>query len=138
MKKLVTNTAAHLEKMLDYYALKNKIISRNIANVATEGYRKQDVIFKDALEGELSRNMKTNDVRHISDPRSQFPSDHKYADFEITEDDNPEKISGINNVDIDKEMADLASNNIKFKFAAKRLNSYYKNLQGVIKGERGG
>lgn len=138
MKKLVTNTAAHLEKMLDYYALKNKIISRNIANVATEGYRKQDVIFKDALEGELSRNMKINDERHIPDPKAQFPYDHKYADFEITEDENPEKISGINNVDIDKEMADLASNNIKFKFAAKRLNSYYKNLQGVIKGERGG
>ncbi len=137
MKKLVTHTAAHLEKMLDYYALKNKVISRNIANVATDGYKRQDVNFKDEFDGELSRNMKTNDPKHIQDPKSQFPVDHKYADFEITEDENPEKISGINNVDIDKEMAELASNNIKFKFAAKRLNSYYKNLQGVIKGERG-
>ncbi|HOP49313.1 MAG TPA: flagellar basal body rod protein FlgB [Ignavibacteriales bacterium] len=138
MKKLVTHTAAHLEKMLDYYALKNKIISRNIANIATEGYQRQDVVFKEVLNSELDRNLKTTNEKHITDPKAQFPTNSKYSDFEITEDENPEKISGINNVDIDQEMADLASNNIKFKFAAKRLNSYYKNLQGVIKGDRGG
>ena len=45
-----------------------------------------------------------------------------------------EFLSGINNVDIDKEMADLAENSIMYKFAAKKLQTYFRTLQEVIKG----
>ncbi len=56
------------------------------------------------------------------------------ADFEVVKDNNPELISGVNNVNIDKEMADLAENTIMYKFAAKKLQSYFRTLQDVIKG----
>ena len=40
--------------------------------------------------------------------------------------------SGVNNVDIDKEMADLAQNQIAFKFALKRLGSGYAKINAAI------
>ena len=38
-----------LEKFIDYCAVKNKVISKNIANIGTENYRRQDVDFKTCL-----------------------------------------------------------------------------------------
>lgn len=139
MKKLVNSNAFQLEKMLDYYTLKNKTLSRNIANIATDGYKRQDVEFKEVFDKNMSEMrstdmIKTTDYRHMDTTPKISDNESKYEDFTITEDENPEKISGINNVDIDREMSELAANNIRFKFAAKRTNAFYKNLQNVIKG----
>ncbi len=41
---------------------------------------------------------------------------------------------GFYNVDIDKEMADLAENYFNFKFATNKISNYYKTIQNVIKG----
>ena len=45
-----------------------------------------------------------------------------------------EMYSGVNNVDIDKEMSDLAENSLSFKFASRRIGDYFKLIQEVIKG----
>jgi flagellar basal-body rod protein FlgB len=44
--------------------------------------------------------------------------------------------SGINNVNIEKEMSDLAENTLRFKFATKKVAEYYKTIQNVL-GEAG-
>ncbi len=108
-----------LERLLDYSALKQKVIGQNIANSETIGYKRRDVEFKKLLnEG----------IQSISG------SKNNHSEFKIVEDESLENLSGINNVDVNKEMADLAQNQIMFKFAAKKLNGYYRNLQNVIRG----
>jgi len=124
------STSKLLEKVLDYTSLKNKVISKNIANANTLNYKRKDVEFNSVLDGERNAIKATN-PKHIG-----FSQNLESAEMRIIEDENAENKSGVNNVDVDKEMAEMAKNSIMFKFASRKMNSYYKTLQSVIKGGR--
>ena len=108
-----------LERLLDYSALKQKVISQNIANAETQGYQRRDVEFNKLLNEGMQK----------------LPNSHlKESEFNIKVDESLENNSGVNNVDVNREMADLAQNTIMFKFAAKKLTGYYQSMQSVIRG----
>lgn len=104
-----------LENLISYSSLKHKVISQNIANSQTMGYQRREVEFNDMLE----KSMQTT-----GDPKENL---------KVVVDEENQNLSGQNNVDVNREMADLAENQIMFKFAAKKLNAYYTVLQHVIK-----
>ncbi|HRI45514.1 MAG: flagellar basal body rod protein FlgB [Ignavibacteriaceae bacterium] len=116
-----------LENYISYCSLKNKVISKNIANIGTEDYNRQDVVFKTLLTENINAPMKVTEGKHIGSPEMG-------KDVDIIVDNTKTEFTGVNNVDIDQEMAELAENQIRFKFATRKLSSYYKNLQAVIKG----
>ena len=116
----------NLEKFIDYCSVKNKVISKNIANIGTENYKRQDVNFKEVLNS--VGEMKATNSKHLKHP--EISQDN----FEISKDKSLENTSGINNVDIDKEMSELATNSIQFRFASRKIGDYYRGLQNVIKG----
>ncbi|MHB1687309.1 MAG: flagellar basal body rod protein FlgB [Ignavibacteriaceae bacterium] len=123
------STIKLLEDFAGYCAVKNKVIAKNIANIGTENYRRQDVVFKDVLNENMNSLLKTSGGKYAEDISSA--STPKY---EIITDNSQDKVSGVNNVDIDKEMADLAENNLNFSFAAKKIGDYYKTIDSVIQG----
>jgi flagellar basal-body rod protein FlgB len=116
-----------LENLINYCSLKNKIISKNIANVGTQNYNREDVEFKSMLI-ELNSSAKVTNEKHIK----TGPAENPY--YEVSKDKEDEMLSGINNVDIDNEMAELAENTLLFKFASRKIGDYYRNIQNVIKG----
>ncbi len=116
----------NLEMFIDYCSVKNKVISKNIANIGTENYKRQDVNFKEVLNS--VGEMKATNSKHLKLP--EINQDN----FEISKDKSLENTSGINNVDIDKEMSELATNSIQFRFASRKIGDYYRGLQNVIKG----
>lgn len=116
----------NLEKFIDYCSVKNKVISKNIANIGTENYKRQDVNFKEVLNS--VGEMKATNSKHLKLPEIN------QENFEISKDKSLENTSGINNVDIDKEMSELATNSIQFRFASRKIGDYYRGLQNVIKG----
>lgn len=122
-----------LEKLLDYSSLKQKVISKNIANVTTVNYKREEVKFDELFSDEVSKNLKTTDSRHIPNPNSSS----SVSEYNVVKDDSTENISGFNNVDINKEMADLAENSIMFKFGSKKVNGYFQNIRNVINGGGG-
>ncbi len=115
-----------LEDFIDYCSLRNKVISKNIANIGTQNYKREDVVFKDLLNDNISL-LKTTEPKHFG--QVNFESENK-----ITVDNSKDMVSGVNNVNIDEEMAELAKNTLQFKLASKKLGDYFKILQGVIKG----
>lgn len=122
------STIKLLEKFIDYCAQRNKIISKNIANIGTENYQRESISFDKILNETLKSNIKVTNKKHIEiDP-------NKFDSFTIEKNNITEYTSGVNNVDIEKEMADLAENTLLFRFASKKIGSYYKGLQNVIKG----
>jgi flagellar basal-body rod protein FlgB len=116
-----------LEKFIDYCSTKNKVISKNIANIGTENYKRQDVDFKSILSENMGQ-MKATNPKHLKLTQGSKPN------FEITKDNSLDNVSGVNNVDIDQEMSELAANSIQFRFASRKIGDYYRNLQNVIKG----
>lgn len=118
-----------LEQSLNYSATKNRAISSNIANVDTPNYKSKDVIFKNALNDAMSSSVaaKRTDERHI--PFNEHNLNHQV----ITKNNTTYNHNG-NNVDVDKEMAELATNQIYYNGLIDRINGKFGSLQTVIRG----
>jgi len=120
-----------LQNLLDYCAVKNNTIAKNIANIGTENYKREDVEFKNILDENVNSILKTSENRHISSIQTATGQDSK---FNHLFDESEDMDSGINNVNIDREMTELAENTLRFKFASRKVSDYYRNIQSVIKG----
>jgi len=124
------STIKLLESFVDYCATKNKVISNNIANIGTTDYQRKDVEFNVVLSENTNTILKTSEEKHFITGNID---NGNASDFNIVKSEGNENESGVNNVDIDKEMTELASNTLNFQFAAKKINDYYKEIQAVIK-----
>jgi len=118
-----------LEKFLDVSSIRQKLIAGNIANVATPGYKSKDLDF----HGELKKavNQKSGLTGTVTHP-GHLPIG-KSADrgVEIMVNKTGES-NGINNVNIDKEMANLAKNQIYYSIGARLLARQFQGLQKAI------
>ncbi|MBX3006682.1 MAG: flagellar basal body rod protein FlgB [Melioribacteraceae bacterium] len=127
----MSNSVKLLHNLLDYCSEKNKVISKNIANIGTEKYNREDIVFNDLLNDNVNSLVKTSNSKHLSSLNIQENGSSK---FKVVEDSSEESISGANNVSIEREMAELAENTLRFRFASKKVGDYYRQIQNVIKG----
>lgn len=124
-----------LNRAMDTYALRQQTIAKNIANATTPNYRPESVRFEEEfqkLHGVAAKGETTNSL-HISMGVSN-PGDIE-GNVEDAVVPKPEVFfSGESHVNIDKEMSELAQNQIRFRFASKMTARYFKGIQGAIKG----
>lgn len=127
---LFSGTISTLENALTYSSTKQKVISDNIANVDTPNYKAKNVSFKAAYYDALAQTLKTNKTnqKHID-----FKSKTISPSFALHTKTVSYNESG-NSVDIDKEMADLASNQIYYNALTERISGKFSSLQNVIRG----
>ncbi|GGF11094.1 flagellar basal body rod protein FlgB [Halobacillus andaensis] len=126
---LFSDTFTTLENSLNFSTKKNAAISDNIANVDTPGYKAKDVAFKEVLEGEINGlQAKRTNERHLP-----FNSTKDNQITTIRNEGTTYNHNG-NNVDIDKEMNDLAKNQIQYQALVDRLSGKFNSLESVIKG----
>ena len=111
-----------LENYIDFLSQKSKVINKNISNIGTANYRREDVNFKNVLNTEMASKLKVTDGKHLNSTSSTS------VPFESIVDKEDTMISGMNNVDMDSEMMSLAENSLKYKFASKKIGGYYKKL----------
>lgn len=129
---LFTNTMGLLEKGLDAALLRNTVISNNLANVDTPGYKRSDVLFEDELRKALAktgqiRGMLTNE-KHIP---IGGPSVSDVSPKVVLENNTAFRNDG-NNVDIDREMAAMAKNTITYTALAQLLNGEFSKMRSAI------
>lgn len=125
--KLFSNSFSALEGALNYSSLKQKVISQNIANADTPNYKAKDVQsnFKESLR--TSMDAYRTDNRHM-----EFSTGS--ASYSVTTNKNAAYGSNGNSVDMDKEMSDLATNQIYYNAVTDRLSGKFQSLQNVIRG----
>ena len=113
-----------LKKSLGVYSERNNTIAENIANVETKGFKPYRVDF----EKELQRAMqKSAPVGVKSDSRHMTIGGHALnVQSKISTQDQA--------VNIEQEMAELAKNQIRFEFAARKLNGAYELIRSAIRG----
>lgn len=117
-----------LDKAADAAWLRNKAIGNNIANIDTPGYKRQDVDFEGALRQALgSVRYQTVDakVSGIDLSSLNVSTYTDAADFSYRLDEN--------NVDIDTEAAELASNQLRYEALMKSMTHEFTALQSVMK-----
>lgn len=126
---IFSSTIQQLENGIQYASTKQKVISNNIANAETPGYKAKSVKFKDALQQEISKfeAYRTHE-KHLSFSGVGSQS------FEVYTRNQASYMANGNSVDIDQEMAEMAQNQIYYDALIERLNGKFNSLKSVIKG----
>lgn len=127
---LFGSTFQTLENSLDYATVKNQTLANNIANVDTPNYKTKDVAFKDVLSNELNSSVRTKRTR----PEHMSSDNTLHNTFRVFEKSNTNYSHNGNNVDVDKEMTNLAKNQLYYQSIVDRMNGKFHNLQTVIRG----
>lgn len=116
-----------LTKAADASWTRESVINNNIANVSTVGYKRQDIDFQSVLREELgnckhkSLDNKINEL-DISDLNAQIYTDSANYSY---------RLDG-NNVDIDTENVELASEQIRYDALVTSMNSEFSRMRAAL------
>lgn len=122
-----------LEQSANLRSRKNSMIASNIANRETPGFRAQDLVFeKDlmkALHSDKPGTLRTSDPRHF-DGIKREPLE--LVKGQQINSHNPDPRMDGNTVNLDKEMAKLAENQLMFKATTRAINWKLTLLKSAI------
>ncbi len=120
-----------LKNLMHITSTSQKLTAANVANVATPGFQSKSLDFQAEMQkamGKQKIKLETTNARHM--PPANAPKG-----IEIVKDPDDINSSGINNVDIDKEMATVAENRILYAYGSRMLASKFNSLKSVIRGK---
>lgn len=109
-------TAQAMQKSLDALWLKTKVISNNISNYETPGYKSLEVSFEEVLRG-VDQNGQNQVAFRTS----------------VTKNNDTTLRPDGNNVNMDKEQMELWRTQAQYSYLVDKLNGQYRNLRYVIK-----
>jgi len=118
-----------LKAGMDYATAKNRAISSNIANIETPGFKRFKVILNEKLGNESGRDIeifKTH-PKHIAG--NEQTGNHPY---QVTRDEDTVQRADGNNVDIDKELAEMNANALYFTSLTSFLAKNFAGLRSII------
>ncbi|MCL1827320.1 MAG: flagellar basal body rod protein FlgB [Candidatus Cloacimonetes bacterium] len=126
-----------LQKSMDAYSLRQKVLTNNIVNVTTPGYRAMKVDFEEQYKASLypvgeKAHLDQTHEKHIQPENTNKSFKDVFANVNYK--NSPLNDSGLNNVDIDKEMAELAENALRYEMSTKLMNKKFTNLRKAISG----
>jgi flagellar basal-body rod protein FlgB len=114
-----------LDKAADASWKRNEVISNNIANVDTPGYKRKDVQFESylmsALAGDNSLDERVSDV-DLSTLDASVYTDNASLSY---------RLDG-NNVDIDTESANLAENQVRYYALLDSMTQEFSRIKSVL------
>ena len=121
-----------MKHVLDVRAVQHKVITSNIANEDTPGYRANELRFTDALaaaRGSQAVTIHVSHSNHLSVPGAGLEGYiRKVPAEDLPLDDN--------SVNIDLEMAKLSDNAMSYKMAAELIARRFRGLLNVVREGR--
>ncbi|MFQ5543300.1 MAG: flagellar basal body rod protein FlgB [Nitrospiria bacterium] len=132
--QLFTKTMAQLEKALNATSKRHQVITTNIVNQDTPGYKAKDLDFKEVMKGarkKTASSIKLNKTNrhHLS---TSLPAPPPFAEeITLSPSERSSRLDG-NTVNSEKEMARLAENTLMYRAAAQMIASKFRGLKNVI------
>lgn len=128
-------TMKALSASLDLRQIRQELLSSNIANAETPGYKSKKIDFEDALSRALdvdgSEQMNTSNDGHFDVGGGGFAN----LEPEIYEDSNGIVSEDGNTVDKEKELSQMAENKIMFDASVQLLNKRLGLMKYAIGSE---
>ena len=133
---LFKGTFQLLGRAMDLRSTKHTVVMSNIANMDTPNYKAFDLMVEEELEkakgfGNAAKIERTHQ-RHLSGrhagPGHVMPTLDKTPQASLRRDGNT--------VDMDREMAKLAENNLMYNAMAQIISKKFQGLKDAIKGGR--
>lgn len=125
MSSLFDKSIDVLSKTMDLCLVRHAVVSDNIANAETPSFKARRVEF----EGELQRAVELSE----SGARAQ-ENDIAAVLPRVYEDPLSERGQDLNTVDMDREMADLTKNDLKYSATSQLISKKFALLKYAIAG----
>ena len=127
MNKLFGNSINIAQKSLDYLWKKQSVITDNIANQDTPGYKSRYVTFEDELRSNLAKASQTDEKDYVKAVEN--------TDFRINTTENESARMAGNNVNPDADYVELARTTIQYQYAIRAVSDEFARLRSAIKGQ---
>ena len=121
----------NFKKFLDVSSFRQKLIGGNVANASTPGYKSKDIDFHEEF------NRLTKDGSRLAGTvthQAHIPTGHHEARPPEADELNV-KEGDLNSVDIDKEISNLAQNELMFTIGATLLQRKFDSIRKAIESE---
>lgn len=124
-----------LERAVHAASLRQQVIANNIANVDVPHFKRSDVVFEELLADKLRHGRGTLPLRtflpgHLPSGGGSVPEPRVVTDHSTSLNHNG------NNVDIDREMALMAKNQLRYNLLVQQINHEIRMLRIGITGGR--
>lgn len=117
-----------LSKAADASWTRNEILANNLANGDTPGYKRKDVTFESYLLEELASGSNDSLRKKVKDIELENINPSIYTDYSTLS----YRLDG-NNVDVDTENVELASNQIKYNALLDSIKYEFNMLSAAMK-----
>ena len=115
-----------LIRSLDTAALRQKVTAQNLSNLNTPGYKRSYVVFSEELNrAKASISLQKTNPGHLSG-RDQHGSPR------VEVESHTSRRSDGNNVDLDQEMLDLVSNQLRYNTLVQSISGRFERWRHVI------
>lgn len=135
--RLFGKTIQLATRALDLRSRRHELIASNIANADTPGYKAFDIHVEEALSEQTGEHgslpLKCSNPSHLAAGRSAAGTVRPY---EIHLSKQATLRGDGNTVDMEKEMANLAANQLMYRASAQILTKKFQSLRNAIKGNR--
>jgi flagellar basal-body rod protein FlgB len=124
-----------LQKGLDTAWTRNEVITNNIANVDTVGFKSSSVEFETAMKQALEADGNSFTAKTTRPEHYDFSGGSaETVTPTVVENTDTEYRSDGNNVDIDYESTELAKNTLWYNALIEQVSSEFTKLKTVISG----
>ncbi|MGL5255973.1 MAG: flagellar basal body rod protein FlgB [Proteocatella sp.] len=133
MNKLFSNSIDLTQKSLDYLWKKQGVISENIANQDTPGYKTRFLTFEDELRSRLVRE---NNSLTGEEPgaKGKFTEIIGATDFKLNIPEDESVRMDENNVNTDAEYVELARASLQYQYSVRAISDEFARIRSAIRG----
>ena len=125
-----SNISNALFEQLNFRGEKQKVISSNIANINTPGYKTKDLVFEDDLNNKLNNTLKMEltSSKHISSINSSSAN----VNPKLVEVKGLQEQNDGNNVNLDTQMSEMSKNKILYDAIQSSIKRDSRLFRSVI------
>ena len=127
MNYMFGNSISMSQKSLEFLWAKQVVISQNLTNVDTPGYKAKYVTFEDVYQNRLK-------LARAAKTPAQTRSIIENSYYSINEKDSSARMDE-NNVNADAEEVEMARAQLQYQYVLNAVNSDFSRLRSVIKGQ---
>jgi flagellar basal-body rod protein FlgB len=128
---LINDASLNAAKVaLNGLAMRQQMLSRNVANVDTPGYHAQTVDFESAVRQVLNKTEKAPELTLTSTGHIQPEADAITGFIRADRVGGSERVDG-NNVDIDSEMIDMTDTNVRYQAITQLVNKKFQLIKAI-------
>ena len=120
-----------LFEQLNFRGERQKVISSNIANINTPGYKTKELVFEDELNNSITNNslqLKATNSKHMTNINSSLANSNP----KLMEVDNLEEQNDGNNVNLDTQMGEMSKNKVLFDAIQSSIKRDSKLFRSVV------